>query len=123
MLRQALEKRPMLGWALAAVLMLVAAVFVYRHFTGGETLELSRTVTIRCSETGATWEMTRGAMEKELYMRPLPLKPDEGLINPETGKRTGFPVDDWKETLERITADRDAFSKSRGGNTPQPVKK
>lgn len=110
-MRSFLKERPMLGWVVAGALMLVAAFMLYRQFTGGQVQELSQQVTIRDSETGDTWELTRGAMEKELYMRPLPIDPNEGLLNPKTGKRTGFPVGDWKETVTRINEERTAASK------------
>jgi hypothetical protein len=44
-------------------------------------------------------------MEKELIMRPFPVDPNQGLTNPTTGKPTGFPADDWKETIDRINLD------------------
>ncbi len=113
-LRDAINQKPMLGWGLAAVLAVATAYFAYRGLTAGETRELTENVTIRCRETGKEWTMTRGAMEKQLYMRPYPLNPDEGLPNPDTGKPTGFPVDDWKKAIEEINAERKSFAE--GGN-------
>lgn len=124
-MRKSLAERPMLGWGVAAIMMLAAAFLVYRQVTGGETRELGSMVTIRCTETGDTWQVPRGVMEKELYMRPFPINPDEGLINPKTGKRTGFPVDDWKLTVERINLDRKGLAE--GGDSAfgsaEPAKK
>jgi hypothetical protein len=105
--RDTLEKNPLIGWGIAAILLVVAAVFVYRTVAGsGEQRELSQMITIRCRETGKEWKVLRGSMEKELMLRPHPLNPDEGLVNPETGKRTGFPVDDWKELLDSMNQER-----------------
>lgn len=115
-MRKLLAERPMLGWAIAAVMMLGAAYLLYRQFMAGETRELTQMVTIRCIETGETWQMPRGQMESELYTRSFPLDPNEGLVNPKTGKKTGFPVDDWKLTVERINAEREALQNS--GDSP-----
>jgi hypothetical protein len=105
-LREVMRQNPMIGWAIAAVLMLLAAVmFVSRLSRADETDQLTAMVTIRCSETGEEWEVPRGVMEKMLYLRKPPLNPNEGLPNPKTGKLTGFPVDSWKETIERINAE------------------
>lgn len=105
-LRSFLQNRPMLGWGLAAVLMLIAAVMVYvRLSSKSESEQLTEMVTIRCAETGDEWQVLRGVMEKELYLRPFPVDPNQGLINPKTGNPTGFPVDAWKQTVERINAE------------------
>ncbi len=109
-MREFLNKQPMLGWGVAAIIALVAVVMFVWNMRGGETAELTQTVTIRCKETGKEWTMPRGAMEKQLMLRPYPVNPDEGLINPDTGKPTGFPVDDWKLTVERINASRKALA-------------
>ncbi|HNB58723.1 MAG TPA: hypothetical protein PK308_00320 [Phycisphaerales bacterium] len=104
-LRATLEKYPMVGWGLAAVL-LIGAAFLLVRSRGVEQQELAETITIRCSETGKEWKMTRGAVEKQLMMRPYPINPDEGLTNPDTGKPTGFPVDHWKEMVHVLNEDR-----------------
>lgn len=108
--REFVNKQPMLGWGVAAVIALLAVFLFVRNLTGGETAELTQMVTIRCKDTGKEWTMSRGAMEKQLMMRPFPVNPDEGLINPDTGKPTGFPVDDWKLTVDRINATRKALA-------------
>jgi hypothetical protein len=106
-LRDLMQRNPMVGWAVAGVLMLVAAFVAVRRFARpSETAELTQMVTIRCTETGDEWQVPRGVMEKELYLRPLPLDPGQGLVNPKTGRATGFPVDSWKETIQRITVER-----------------
>ncbi|HPO92846.1 MAG TPA: hypothetical protein PL072_05170 [Phycisphaerales bacterium] len=106
-LRATLEKYPMVGWGLAALL-LIGAAFLLVRSRGVEQQELAETITIRCSETGKEWKMTRGAVEKQLMMRPYPINPDEGLTNPDTGKPTGFPVDHWKEMVHILNEDRKA---------------
>ena len=113
--RTFMQQNPMAGWGVAALLTLVAAVMVYSRLTDkSETAQLTELVTMRCSETGKTWQMPRGRMEKELYLRAYPVDPNQGLANPDTGKFTGFPVDAWKETVNRINAERrDDEEKSR----------
>ncbi len=101
----------MLGWVLAAGLMIFAAGVVYRRANSGEVHELTQMVTIRCAETGETWQVLRGVMEKELYMRPYPINTSEGLINPKTGKPTGFPIDDWTQTVQSVNAALEGASK------------
>jgi len=120
-LRTFLQNRPMLGWGLAALLMLFAAGMLYmRLMSRDEAEQLTQMVTIRCSETGETWEVLRGVMEKELYLRPYPVDPNQGLINPKTGKPTGFPVDAWKQTVERINAEIASESGPRSAPPPAP---
>ncbi len=96
----------MVGWGFAAVLMIFAAGMLYMRLTARtEVAQLTELVTLRDSETGDTWQIPRGVMEKELYMRAPPIDPNQGLINPKTGKANGFPVDAWKETVQRINDD------------------
>lgn len=120
--REFVNKQPMLGWGVAAVIALLAVVLFVRNLTGGETAELTQMVTIRCRDTGKEWTMPRGAMEKQLMMRPFPVNPDEGLINPDTGKPTGFPVDDWKLTVDRINATRKALATGAASGPHKPEK-
>ncbi|HMN39878.1 MAG TPA: hypothetical protein PKE29_03470 [Phycisphaerales bacterium] len=118
-LREFLRKSPMLGWGMAAVLMLFAAYMLYTRLNPkDETQQLTQMVTIRCSETGDTWTVPRGIMEKELYLRPFPLDPNQGMVNPKTGRPTGFPVDAWKETIDRINYERGADGAKPAGATP-----
>lgn len=118
-LRRFLQDRPMLGWGIAAALLLVAAAMVYTRLSGeSETEQLTEMVTIRCSETGDEWQVLRGVMEKELYLRSYPLDPTQGLVNPKTGKPTGFPVDAWKQTVDRINAERASVSRPTAPSTP-----
>ena len=119
-IRRFMQQSPMAGWGLAGVLMLVAAVMVYTRLTAkSETAQLTEIVTIRDGETGETWQMPRGMMEKELYLRGYPLDPNQGLPNPKTGKFTGFPADAWKETIGRINGERKP-DEEKPGATPTP---
>jgi hypothetical protein len=129
-LRQFLNERPALGWAVAAALLLVVALSLYRmRRVNDNPYALDRTtelITIRCRETGEEWQMPRGRMEQVLWDRPAPLDPSQGLPNPKTGRLTGFPKSDWENTIDRISAERQevASSRYRGGvNAAQPAPK
>jgi hypothetical protein len=129
-LRQFINDRPALGWAVAGALLLVVALSLYRmRRVGDNPYSLDRTtemVTIRCRETGEEWQMPRGRMEQALWDRPAPLDPSQGLPNPTTGRLTGFPKSDWENTIDRISAERQeiAAKRSRGGaGTPAPARK
>ena len=89
-----------------------------RNLGGGEVAELSEMVTIRCRDTGKEWKLARGVMEKQLMMRTYPVNPEEGLVNPDTGKPTGFPVDDWRRTIDRINAVRKPLAEKAAAKTP-----
>lgn len=121
-LRKFMQNNPMAGWVVAAVLMLAAALAIWRQFVRStETTELTEMITIRCVETGKEWKVPRGVMEKELYLRDFPVDANKGLINPDTGKFTGFPVDAWKETVERVNAERSQVEKA-GSSATNPGK-
>lgn len=119
-IRQFLEKRPALGWGIASILLVIAAVAVGRSVVQNRRPALAEEITIRCVETGKEWKLPRGVVEKQLIMRPYPLSPDEGLPNPDTGKLTGFPVDDWKRMVEGINSDRKAAMEEEGIVVPTP---
>jgi hypothetical protein len=121
-LRRFIENHPKAGWGLAALLLLVAAVFLAtRIIHKTETDELTQIITIRDSETGDTWQVPRGVMEKELYLRHYPVDPNQGLINPKTGKPNGFPVDAWKQTVARINGERSQVEGKLQGNAKPPT--
>lgn len=110
-LREILKSKPWAGWAVAGGLMLVCALVWYRSLNSGSNDysidRMTQDVTIRDRETGEEWVMPRGRMEQYLWDRPLPIDPNEGLPNPKTGKKTGFPKSEWESTVDRITKERD----------------
>ena len=121
-LREYMRNNPLVGWAVASVLALVAAYMLFTRLTAKtETKELTELVTIRATDTGETWQMPRGAMEKRLYERPYPVNPNDGLPSPTTGKLTGFPVDAWKETVDRINAEREAAGQGSKDKAAPPA--
>ena len=118
-IREFLNRSPWLGWLLA-ILLLLGGAFMYWRMRPGSApysqAQMTQNVTIRCTETGKEWTMPRGRMEQELFARAGALDAGVGLTNPDTGRPTGFPVDDWKSTVERINeAKRALASGGRGG--------
>lgn len=117
-LRTFINGKPWLGWALASLILIGAIVMYYSLSGRGGRYSVERMgeqVTIRCSETGREWTMTRGMLEKTLRGRGESVDPNEGLINSETGKPTGFPIDSsWKEMITRINKEKEEI-KAGGG--------
>ena len=121
-LRELMQNNPMLGWGVAALLTLGAAFMLFTRLTAkNETAQLTEMVTLRDSETGETWKVPRGVMEKELWLRAHPLDPNMGMLNPKTGKPTGFPIDSWKETVESINIERSADAKAPPAKPAPPA--
>ncbi len=122
-LRQFINGKPWLGWAVAAVMLILSIVLYYRLSGKGDPYSverLSQTVTIKCIETGDEWTMNRGMMEKTLRYRGAVLNPTEGLPNPKTGRLTGFPFNksEWEATIARINKEKQELQKN--GASPHP---
>ncbi|MBC7771088.1 MAG: hypothetical protein H7210_01205 [Pyrinomonadaceae bacterium] len=117
-IRNFINGKPWLGWALASVILIGAIVMYYSLSGGGGKYASSRMaeqVLIRCTETGDEWTMTRGLLEKSLRGRGDTVDGSVGLINPKTGKATGFPIDSsWKEMITRINKEKEEI-KAGGG--------
>lgn len=124
-LREMLAKKPWLGWVLAGVF-LCAAIAIYLKRTGGEDpyspSRMQEMVTIKFIDTGDEMEIPRGRLDKELRGRGN-LNPEEGVINPKTGKPTGFPFDkdEWSEWIKRINEEKAEASKAAAGKSTGPV--
>lgn len=110
-IRELLAKKPWLGWACAAFF-LALAVFVYFKRSGSDDPyspdRMVELVTIKFVDTGDEIQMPRGRLDKELRGRGGSLNPEEGVINPKTGKPTGFPFDkdEWSEWIARINKEK-----------------
>jgi hypothetical protein len=118
-----MNKHPKVGWGVAGGILVLALLVFILNRPSSETNELAETVTIRCRETGQEWTMTRGAMEKQLMLRSYPVNPEEGLLNPDTGRPTGFPVDDWNKTVKMINDMRSERAEKDKAKKPAPPKK
>ncbi|MDX2130931.1 MAG: hypothetical protein SFY69_02630 [Planctomycetota bacterium] len=119
-IRDLLDKAPWLGWVFAAVLLAVSVV-IYQRGQGGtdpySPERMRETVTIRFTDTEDEIEMTRGQMDKELRQRGASLNPNEGIINPKTGKPTGFLFNkaEWEQMITRINAEKAAVRSAAAG--------
>lgn len=127
--RETMNNKPWIGYVLVAALG-AGAVLGYMRLSGSGdpngVEQLTQIVTIRDSETGDEWKMSRGQMELELIQRSAKatLEARSGLINPKTGKPNGFPVDrSWDEAITRINAERAAANASRPKATDTPAPK
>lgn len=111
-IREQLQKKPWLGWALAGVLMCLAVLLYFRNSQSKGAYSPERMqefVTIRYSDTGDEERIRRGAFEQRLRLEVQGLlDPSKGLVNPKTQQPTGFLVDTqgWDETVARINAER-----------------
>jgi hypothetical protein len=122
-MREFLKKNPWLGWVLCVVLLGISA---WRWFGGTETSPFSpermqETVTIKYTDTGDTAEMPRGRFEKMLRDAGTKLDPNQGLINPKTGKPTGFLFNqkEWEDAVARVN---EAVDRARA-KLPDSVRK
>ncbi len=109
-LRDAINKKPWIGWLVAGVFAAAAAWFMYKGMGSDapDSLERrSQQVTIRCTETGEEWTMNRGEFERLLLLQPGSIDPDGGIPSQfADGRPTGVLVDkdEWTETVDRINA-------------------
>ena len=106
-MREFLKKHPSLGWILCAALLGVTAWLWFKR--GAEESPFSpermqEMVTIKYADTGETAQMPRGRFEKMLRDAGTKLDPQQGLINPKTGKPTGFLFDqrEWEQAVARV---------------------
>jgi hypothetical protein len=123
--RQLMNSKPWIGWAVAGVLLAGSAFMIIRGQTSGRDAyhpdRLQETVTVRFTDTGDEMTTTRGRLLRELTKDAGQLDPSKGLINPKTGQPTGFLFDkeEWDAMVTRINAEKESFRK---GSAIQPAK-
>lgn len=106
-MRDWLKENSVVGYALVALLLCGAiGLMVTRLARPSEGEELAQFLDVKDSESGETWKVPLGAIERNLHGRSLPIDPKEGLPNPTTGKPTGFPEKDWEKIVQRVMAER-----------------
>lgn len=123
-IRDSLQK-PWVGGLLVAVI-IGSAAYLYvrnRSIASPHSAErLAQKIAIKDSVTGEEWEMTRGKMIAGLRAASAqgPLDPNNGIINPKTGKSTGFPADkdEWEDLIRQLNEERATYNKSRGISKP-----
>ncbi len=122
-LKAMLDRSPRLGW-LCAALFLAAGILIFmrmRSDPGTYSFErMTQDVRVRCVETGEEWTVKRGRMEADLLARAGQIDSAEGLINPKTGKPSGFPVNEWQETIDRLNREKEALATGRRGHRAPP---
>ncbi|MFG0304769.1 MAG: hypothetical protein ACF8Q5_01000 [Phycisphaerales bacterium JB040] len=123
-IRSVLSNNPKIGWGVAGVFFLVAAALLVIQMRGSgpaDSIERrSEEVTLRCTETGEEWTMTRGQFERNLLLYEGELSEDGMLPSPPAdGRLTAILVDrsDWRETVERINAMKAEYGGRRRGGT------
>ena len=117
-LRELLRESPRLGWLFAAMLLIVVVFLVVqtRAKPGQYSYErMAQDIRIRCSETGEEWTMPRGRLEADLLARAGKLDASVGVTNPKTGRPTGFPINEWQETIDRLNREKDKLTAGRRG--------
>lgn len=125
-LREALNARPWMGWAVAGAFLVIALVVAMRGFTAAPDAyspeRMSEIVTIRFTDTGDTMDIPRGRLIKLLAEQRKTLDVNQGLINPKTNQPTGFPFDkdDWAQLIARINEDQAEGAGSRGTRSSPP---
>lgn len=127
-IRDLINKNPWLGWVVAIAVMGVS-VWLYTSRSRGDSPyspdRMTEMVTIRFTDTDEEIKMPRGRLDKELRGRGMVLDPKQGILNPKTGKFTGFLVDDaaWTEMVDRINREKaEAQQKTpRGAVRREPV--
>jgi len=120
-LREAVNRRPALGWAIAGVLLLVMGALLYFRLGGGgdpyAPERMTEEVTIKFTDTDDEITMPRGRMEQELRYRVGQLDPTRGIINPKTNQPTGFLFNkgEWDETVKRLNIEKEQASQRSSG--------
>lgn len=118
--REFLNSKPWIGWALALVFLGVSAFFFYRSRTVGADPynpdRMKEMVTIRFTDTNDEITIARGRLDKELRQSPGALDPSKGYINPKTNQPTGFLFNktEWDEMIARINKEKEEGKKNPG---------
>ncbi len=120
--REFMNKSPWMGWALAGLLLAFSAFWLMRGQRSSDPYDPERmkdSVVIKFSDTGEEITMTRGELDRQMRRSGDKLDMTQGVINPATGKATGFPFNksEWEEMITRINAEKQEFKKSSGNRS------
>lgn len=119
------KEKPWTGWAMAGVLAVALVVVIIRLLPGsaGEFSgpSLGEMVTIKYTDTEEQEEMTRGELLKRMLRDSggAAIDPNKGIVNPKTGKPTGFLHDKskWDKLVKDVNIEREAANKPQPGST------
>jgi len=119
-IRETLDEKPWIGWAVVGVLALVGVWFIARNFVAPDPANvLAQDIVLRYEDTGDEQTVNRGQFQTLLIQlaNKGELKVDEGMTNPKTGKKTGFPVDRayWNKIVPQIIEASAAHKAGRSG--------
>jgi hypothetical protein len=118
-IREYMARNPWAGW-LVALLVFGVAIGTYFFRTQGDSPyspeSMQEMLTVRFTDTDEVIQIPRGRLDKQLRGMGAVLDPTQGIINPKTGKPTGFLVDqsEWDAMISRINSERE-----RNRVTPQ----
>jgi hypothetical protein len=127
-LRETLNSKPWIGWAVAGAMILVAGWFAYRSMMMGSgdrfaVESMRETVTIKYTDTGDTEEIHRGRLIKRLLAEQKGrVDPAKGLINPKTGQPSGFLFDqrEWDEMMKELEIQNPQGAPPGAPKAPKP---
>lgn len=138
-MRDLLSKYPWLGWAIAGLLLgLSIWLYIARSRGAGEydPDRMKDMLTIRYTDTDEVEKIPRGRLDQMLRRSGDKLDATKGIINPKTGKPTGFLVDEdeWTSMIERINKEKEQVRAQNGDKsrvvprkdtplTPEQIKK
>ncbi len=122
-IRESIRDKPWIGWVMLAVLLFVAGFLVARQFlVRDQAAILSQDITLRYEDTGTEQQVNRGQFESLLMQLSArgELRLDEGMTNPQTGKKTGYPVDRayWEQIVPSILEARRQYDLERQSTAP-----
>lgn len=117
-IRETIQEKPWIGWGALAALFVVAGYLLVRQFMAQDQAAiLSQDVTLRYEDTGTEQQVNRGQFESLLMQLSArgELRIDEGMTNPQTGKKTGFPIDReyWERVVPSILEARRQYNEKR----------
>ncbi|HEX2839091.1 MAG TPA: hypothetical protein VHN77_13295 [Phycisphaerales bacterium] len=128
-MRDLLNKYPWLGWVIAALLLGVSIWLYLARTSGADAYDpesMKEMLTIRYTDTDEVERIPRGRLDQMLRRSGNSIDPKQGIINPKTGKPTGFLVDEdeWTQMIERINQEKEAIRQESGGKAriaPRPT--
>jgi hypothetical protein len=118
--RDLLNKYPWLGWVIAGLLLGLSVWLYFARSRGSGDYDpesMKEMLTVRYTDTDEVEKIPRGRLDQMLRRSGDSLDPTKGIINPKTGKPTGFLVDEdeWTTMIERINREKDALRQAAGG--------
>ena len=124
-IRETIQEKPWIGWVALAVMLSIAGYLVARQFLAqDQAAVLAQDVTLRYEDTGTEQQVNRGQFESLLMQLSArgELRLDEGMTNPATGKKTGYPVDRqyWEQIVTAVLEARRQYDQEHKSTPPPP---